>query len=92
MAEGVFINYTLLTGIVIILGPVGVFVARYYWKKAKCMIAMKNKIEELTRHDVASGETHSDLKEEIDEIKTKQLKNEVYLKLLLDDRGIKYSD
>jgi len=92
MPEGFFIDYTLFTSVIIPLGAVAVFAIRYLWKKEKCFIILKNKIESLTRHDASSGETHEGFDERLDEIERKQNKNETYLKLLMDNAGIKYND
>ena len=65
-------------------------IVRYFWKKEKCFLAMKNKINSLSKSDKESVEVHDDLEERMDEFEKKQSKNEIYLKLLLDKFEIKY--
>ena len=53
-------------------------VIRYFMKKEKCFIEMKNKIDSLTRHDNSSNDLHSDHENRIKEIETnleQQLEN-----------------
>ena len=66
------------------------FVIKYFWKKEKCFIAMENKINELSKHDGDSSETHTDFDFRLNEIEKRQQKNEIYLKLLMDNAGIIY--
>ena len=51
---------------------------------------MKAKINQLTKADGDSSETHVDFDYRLDQIEKRQLKNEIYLKLLLDNAKIKY--
>jgi len=67
-------------------------VIRYFWKKEKCFIAMKNKIIELSEHDGEATEEHNGYEERLKIIEENQVKWIIYLKLLLKDRKIDYSD
>jgi hypothetical protein len=67
-------------------------VIRYFWKKEKCFIAMRNKIDELSRSDGDSDETHTDFDYRMKVIETNQQKWIIYLKLLLKDRNIPYDE
>lgn len=63
---------------------------RYLHKRAICFTIMQNKINTLSEHDQGSIGEHEEFETRLTAIETRQVKNEVYLKLLLDDRGIKY--
>lgn len=68
MAEGIFIQWELLTGI----GIPGIIAAiaaiRYFWKKEKCFIILREKVEQLNNAENGSHETHSDLYKKVNKI------------------------
>lgn len=63
---------------------------RYFWKKERCFLEMKNKIDELSKRDISSESVHAGLQEEIEDVKNRQQKNEIYLKLILTKFNIPY--
>lgn len=65
-------------------------IIRYFWKKEKCFLAMRNKINSLSKSEKDSHEVHDDYDERLTSIESRQSKNEIYLKLLLDKFEIKY--
>ena len=65
-------------------------IIRYFWKKEKCFLAMRNKINSLSKADKDSHVVHDDIEERMDDFERRQSKNEIYLKLLLDKFEIKY--
>lgn len=67
-------------------------VIRYFWNKEKCFLTMKNKIDELSKHDVGASEDHDGYEERLAKIETNQQKWIIYLKLLLKDRNIPYDE
>lgn len=63
----------------------------------KYILDMKSKIKELSAHDESSIDVHTNYEERLQLIESnqvkfdkRQVKNEIYLRLLLDDRGIKH--
>ena len=72
---------------------VGVAIAggRYLWKKEKCFIALQNAVKTLMNHDVGSDDLHIGFDERLTNIEDKQIKQEIYLKLLLDHSEIPYN-
>ncbi len=65
--------------------------ARYLHKKGICFILMQNKINTLSDHDEGSDDTDKNLEKRMNKFEIRQAKNEIYLKLLLDDRKIPYN-
>jgi len=65
-------------------------IVRYFWKKEKCFIAMKNKIDELSKHDGDSLKTHNEYDLEIRDIQDKQQEMSIYVKLILKKLDIPY--
>ncbi len=58
----------------------------------KYIIDMKAKIRELSKHDESSVDIHSEYDERLKIIEENQIKWIIYLKLLLKDRNIDFSD
>jgi len=79
-------------GIGVPLSALAIAIGRYFWKKEKCFIAMKTKIDELSRNDKGASEDHDGYEERLKLIEENQQKWIIYLKLLLKDRKIDYSD
>lgn len=65
-------------------------IVKYFWKKEKCFLAMKTKINSLSKSDKNSIEVHDDIEDRLNGFESRQSKNEIYLKLLLDKFEIKY--
>ncbi len=86
----ILLDVNLILLIIGVLSPSSVFIARYFWRKERCFTALQSLVNKLTESDKSSDDTHVTLTREIKEIKNKQTKNEIYLKLLLDNAGIKY--
>jgi len=84
--------YELLIGLGIPAAAAAVAVIRYLWKKEKCFIILKQKVEELSKSDEGSSDTHDGFETRLKQIEENQIKNEVYLKLLLDNAKISYKD
>jgi len=82
------IEIAVAIGIPAVAAAIGVI--RYLWKKEKCFTILKNKVEQLTKHDVGSLDTHEGFESRLDLIEKVQAKNQIYLKLLLDNAKIKY--
>jgi len=83
-------EYLIALGVPGAAAAVGVI--RYFWKKEKCFLELKNTIKELKSKEDSSHEEHDGFKDEIDEIKARQAKNEIYLKLILKKFEIPYDD
>ena len=83
--------WEILLAVGIPLSGAAVWTIRYFWKKEQCFTILANKIDQLTDHDVGSIDTHEEFDERLTNIETQQTKNEIYLKLLLDDRKIPYN-
>lgn len=90
MADGIFIQWEVLTGIGIPATIAAIAVIRYFWKKEKCFTQMKNKIDSLDRHDTSSNTLHTDQGSRISELEKGQEKTNErldrqanYLKMIL---------
>ena len=90
MAEHLAFEIIIGLGIPGIVAAIGV--VRYFWKKEKCFVVMQTKIDELSKSDGDSDETHTDFDFRMTEIEKNQQKWIIYLKLLLKDRNIDYTD
>ena len=79
-------------GLAIAIPGTGIAMAtiRYFWKKEKCFIALKNKIDELSAHDTNANKDHNNYEERLTKIEQNQQKWIIYLQLLLKDRDIPY--
>jgi len=97
MSEGIFIQWEIITalGIPALVSSIGII--RYFWKKEKCFIAMKDKIDSLTKHDNSSNDLHNDLDERLSKVEQNQRDFESkletqsgYLRLILDHLKIPY--
>ncbi len=62
------IQIEILTGVGIPAGAAAFFIARHFWEKTKCFHLMKQKIEDLSKADEGSHETHSDLYDKVNKI------------------------
>ena len=65
--------------------------ARHLHNKGICFTLMQNRLNTLTEHDEGSDDLHMGFERRLDKIELRQAKNEIYLKLLLDDRKIPYN-
>ena len=97
MAEGIFIQWEVLTGIGIpsIIAAIGM--VKFFHKKEKCFTEMKHKIDSLTRHDNSANDIHNTLEKRILELEDNQksfgAKQELqagYMRLILDHLKIPY--
>ena len=75
------------------LPATGILIAftRYLHKKGICFTIMQNKINTITNHNEGSDDLHEGFDKRLYKIELRQAKNEIYLKLLLDDRKIHYN-
>ncbi len=64
---------------------------RYLHKKALCFTIMQNKINTLSDHDEGSDSFHQKIDGRMNNFELRQAKNEIFLKLLLDERKIPYN-
>ena len=76
---------------------VALAVGKYFLKKERCFTILKNKVEQLDNDSKGSDDIHDGLSDEINQVsnelaavKLNQEKNFIYLKLLLDNAGIKH--
>jgi hypothetical protein len=79
--------------LVVIMPPLvalTVFAGRYFWKKEKCFLTMKNKINSLSEHDDDSIDKHNGFDERLTKIETKQNEGMIYLKMVLKKMDIPY--
>jgi len=84
------LDHQILLAVGIPAAGVAIGLIRYFWKKEKCFVIMQETINQLTKNDGDSSETHNDFDYRLTEIEKRQQKNEIYLKLLLDHAKIKY--
>ncbi len=59
-----------------------VFIARYFWKKEKCFVLMKQKIDQLSKSESGSDELHDEYGNRLTALESK-------MDLLLNHFGIK---
>jgi len=79
----------IILSIVIPLGGTGLFVIRYFWKKEKCFTLMKHKIDELSKSESGSHETHGDLYNEMNEQGNRITALETKMDLIISHFNIK---
>ena len=75
-----------------ILAPlitVGAVAIRYSWKKEQCFTLMKQKIEELSKSEDTSHNTHGTLYEKISELENRATALETKMDLIIDHFEIK---
>jgi len=70
--------------------PVGIMLIRYFWKKEKCFTLMKQKIDDLSKAESGSHDTHGDFYEKFDEYGNRLTELETKMDLILDNFKIKY--
>jgi hypothetical protein len=58
-------------------------IIRYFWKKEKCFINMRNKINELSNHDGESSETHNDFDSRLKMLENDSIEIKIYLQQIL---------
>ncbi|MHA2052622.1 MAG: hypothetical protein ACW99F_03390 [Candidatus Hodarchaeales archaeon] len=90
MEHGIYIQWEIIIGILIPGIPLAIAGVNHYIKKNTCFVKMKSAIEQLQKHDEGSVDSHDGFDSRLSEIESRQLKNEIYLKLLLDHNNIKY--
>ena len=71
MVEGIFIQWEIIAGVGIPATAAAIAIIRHLWNKSKCFIILKQKVEELSKSDQGSSETHGDLYEKYNEISTR---------------------
>ena len=67
------------------------FIIRYFWNKEKCFLALKNKINSLDQRDKISIDEHDGFAGRIKVLENDATEIKIYLRLLLDNAGIKYN-
>ena len=77
-------------GVGIPVAGLAIAIGKYFWKKEKCFIEMKNKIDELSRHDGTSIETHGDLENRLQVLEDDGIEIKVYLRQILTKLEIPY--
>jgi len=85
------VSIEIILAILIPLVPVSGMLIRYFWKKEKCFILMKQKIEELSESDSDSHDIHGDFYKKIDDQGNRITSLESKLNLLLNHFGIDFS-
>ena len=83
--------WELAVGVGIPAAGAAAFIVKYFWNKEKCFLALKNKINSLDKHDQEGIEEHNGIKSRIDDLEQDATEIKIYLKLLLDNAGIKYN-
>ena len=78
-----------ILSIIIPLGGTSLFVIRYFWKKEKCFILMQQKIEELSKSESGSEETHGTLYSIMNKHGDRILALETKMDLIIDHFNIK---
>lgn len=77
-------------GVAIPATGVAFTVIRYFWKKEKCFIEMKNKIDELSKHDEGSVEEHSGYEERLKMLENDSIEIKIYLQQILKKLDIPF--
>jgi len=83
------VSTEIILSILIPLTGTGVFVIRYFWKKEKCFTLMKQKIDELSKSESGSHDTHGNLYTQMNDQGNRITALEVKMDLLLDHFKIK---
>jgi len=77
-------------GVAIPSAGLAIAIGKYFWKKEKCFTEMKNKIEQLSRHDGTSLETNSDLEARLKVVENDGIEIKIYLRQILTKLEIPY--
>ena len=88
----------ILVTIIGICTPPGIIIGRAFWQKHKCfkqqeitLIAQATRIESLEKHDKSALKEHNDYHSRLRVIEEDAIEIKLYLKLLLDNAGIKHN-
>ncbi len=84
------VSTEIILAILIPLIPVVGMLIRYFWKKEQCFILMKQKIEQLSKSESGSHDTHGDFYEKFDEYGNRLTSLEAKMDLILDNLKIKF--
>ena len=76
--------------ILIPLGGIAGVIIRYFWKKEKCFITMKNKIEELSNRDKGVLTEHDEYDSRLKDLENDAIEIKIYLRQILTELGISY--
>ena len=77
-----------IVGIIIPIIAAGSFAIRYFLKKEKCFTLMKEKINNLSKSDDTSHNTHSTLYDKINKLENRSTALESKLDLIINHLGI----
>ena len=77
-------------GVGIPTAGLAIAVGKYFWKKEKCFTEMKNKIDELSKSDGNSMETHGDFNFRLKILENDAIEIKIYLRQLLTKMDIPY--
>ena len=77
-------------GIGIPVTGLAIAIGKYFWKKEKCFTEMKNKIEELSKSDGHSSETHGDFNSRLKLLEDDSIEIKVYLRQIFTKLEIPY--
>lgn len=83
-------DVNILIAIAGFITPISLIAGRYFINKEKCFTALQYTVTQLAKHDEKASIDHDGYNERFDGIETRQQKNEIYLKLLLDNAKIHY--
>lgn len=91
MMEEVIIKMSqeIIIAIAAILAPAVLMIIRYLWKKEKCFILMKKKIDELSESESGSHTTHEEFYQKIDELGNRTTALESKVDLMINHFNIK---
>ena len=85
------VSMEIILAILIPLVPTGIMAIRYFWKKEKCFTLMKQKIDELSKSESGSHDTHGDFYTKINDQGNRITAIETKVDILLDHFKIKYN-
>lgn len=77
-----------IVGIIAPLVGTGAYIVRYLWKKEKCFTLMKQKIDDLSKSEDTSHDTHETLYEKINKLGNRTIALETKMDLIITHFGI----
>jgi len=80
----------IILSVLIPLVGTGLFVIRYFWKKEKSFTLMKQKIDDLSKSESGSQNTHEDFYEKFNEYGNRLTSLETKMDLILENFKIKF--
>jgi len=83
------VSIEIILAIVIPLIPLAGVLIRYFWKKEKCFALMKQKIDDLSKSESGSHETHGDFYEKFEEYGNRLTSLETKMDLIIENFKIK---